>query len=166
MASSSFLDPSSFRVIDPYETKVPESNGELGRDDFMRLLITQLQNQDPLSPLEDKDFIAQLSQFSSLEQLMQVASAPRHRERLALHHEQHPGRPRARPLESRSRQGSIDPLHEPTPFLLPVHEAGDPADRLPESPEILRADALHPHEVRERRKVARLCAAPKQNERG
>ncbi len=39
---------------------------------FMKLLITQLKNQDPLSPVEDKEFIAQLAQFTSLEKLSSI----------------------------------------------------------------------------------------------
>ncbi|WP_233254280.1 flagellar hook assembly protein FlgD [Salipaludibacillus keqinensis] len=44
-------------------------NQDLDKDAFMKILLTQLQNQDPMNPMEDKEFIAQMAQFSSLEQM-------------------------------------------------------------------------------------------------
>jgi flagellar basal-body rod modification protein FlgD len=44
----------------------------LGKDDFLRLLVAKLENQNPLEPAEDSEFVAQLATFSSLEQLISV----------------------------------------------------------------------------------------------
>ena len=52
---------------------VRETKGDsLGKSDFLLLLVTQFKHQDPLNPMDDKEFVAQLSQFSSLEQLMNL----------------------------------------------------------------------------------------------
>lgn len=51
-----------------------EVKQEMGKDDFLELLITQLTNQDPLEPMEDREFIAQMAQFSTLEQMTNMSS--------------------------------------------------------------------------------------------
>lgn len=50
-------------------------DGTLGKDDFMKILIAQLQNQDPTNPMQDTEFIAQMAQFSALEQTMNLTKA-------------------------------------------------------------------------------------------
>lgn len=46
------------------------AGGAMGKDQFVKLLVTQMQNQDPLNPMDGKDLAAQLAQFSSVEQLI------------------------------------------------------------------------------------------------
>ena len=58
-------------IINPTRATSPAATGpkELGQDEFLKLLVTQLKYQDPLKPLENQDFIAQTAQFSQLSQM-------------------------------------------------------------------------------------------------
>ena len=63
---------SEFDVV-PSEYSTGKSNtSALGKDEFLNLLVTQLQYQDPLEPSSDTEFIAQMAQFSSLEQMQNL----------------------------------------------------------------------------------------------
>jgi len=61
----------------PYLSDIPARipKTELGKDDFMKLLITQMQNQDPLEPMDNNAYIAQMAQLSSLEQMSNLTQS-------------------------------------------------------------------------------------------
>ncbi len=61
------IDPLSQLGIQPEENAPSQ---ELGRDEFLKMLIAQLENQDPINPQDASEFTAQLAQFSTLEQLL------------------------------------------------------------------------------------------------
>ncbi|MCL2295243.1 MAG: flagellar hook assembly protein FlgD [Spirochaetes bacterium] len=49
------------------------NRNQLGKEDFLKILITQLTHQDPTNPMEDREFIAQMAQFSMLEQMTNMS---------------------------------------------------------------------------------------------
>lgn len=67
------IDPSLYLKNQSTTREAPDNN--LGKDDFLRILMAQLQNQDPTNPMDDREFISQLAQFSALEQTMNMATA-------------------------------------------------------------------------------------------
>lgn len=61
------------QIINEGTAKTADRNtGELGKSDFLNLLVTQLRYQDPLNPTDDKEFIGQMAQFSALEQMQNL----------------------------------------------------------------------------------------------
>lgn len=55
------------------DNSAPKATNQYDKDMFMKLLLAQIANQDPMSPMEDKEFIAQMAQFSSLEQMQTIS---------------------------------------------------------------------------------------------
>lgn len=73
-------DSVSSRVVWPHYDKnnvqaaaKRQPSDSLGKDQFLSILVAQLRNQDPMQPMQDKDFIAQMAQFTSVEQLMNMS---------------------------------------------------------------------------------------------
>jgi flagellar basal-body rod modification protein FlgD len=70
---SNTIDPSL--LLSNYKPPERKTGSQiLGKDDFLKILLVQLQNQDPLNPLEDKEFIAQMANFSTLEQMVNMTT--------------------------------------------------------------------------------------------
>ena len=57
------------------KTDTTSTSNEMGKDAFIQLLVTQMKYQDPLNPMDNSEMLAQLAQFTALEQMMNVAQA-------------------------------------------------------------------------------------------
>jgi flagellar basal-body rod modification protein FlgD len=68
--------PSNLNANPAAATQAPKSgaNSAMGKDQFLKLFVAQLQHQDPMSPMQDSDFMGQMASFSTLEQVSNMAT--------------------------------------------------------------------------------------------
>ncbi|MEO8212777.1 MAG: flagellar hook capping FlgD N-terminal domain-containing protein [Myxococcales bacterium] len=74
MATAPILDLTSPKDALPPSTETRQGSNKLGKDEFLKLLVAQLANQDPTKPQDSSQFVAQLAQFSALEQQQNTVS--------------------------------------------------------------------------------------------
>ncbi len=70
MATSDTTTPGSGPAAPTQPKTVEKTNDALGKDEFLKLLVAQMKNQDPMNPMDGQQMAAQLAQFSSVEQLI------------------------------------------------------------------------------------------------
>jgi flagellar basal-body rod modification protein FlgD len=63
------------QIIGAPSTGPSNASSALGKDDFLKLLVGQLQHQNPLDPIKDEDFMGQMAQFSTLEQITNMGAS-------------------------------------------------------------------------------------------
>ncbi|MCL2006734.1 MAG: flagellar hook assembly protein FlgD [Treponema sp.] len=73
-ATAAIVEAENRRLTNEYNLSTTSPEQTLGKDDFLRILLTQLAHQDPTAPMQDREFIAQMAQFSSLEAMTNMAA--------------------------------------------------------------------------------------------
>jgi flagellar basal-body rod modification protein FlgD len=71
----SSVTPTSSTGAPATTTQASNKAASLGKDDFLKLFVAQLQHQDPMNPMQDAEFMGQMAQFSTLEQITNMAGA-------------------------------------------------------------------------------------------
>ena len=66
--------PQKVLTLDEMKPK-GSTGGEMGKDQFLKLFVAQLQHQDPMNPMNDSEFMGQMASFSTLEQVSNLAAA-------------------------------------------------------------------------------------------
>lgn len=75
MSVPAISGPTTSGSTDPSVASLTGNNNQLGEQSFLQLLVAQLQNQDPMQPMDDTQFISQLAQFSTLQTMQQIQSS-------------------------------------------------------------------------------------------
>ena len=75
MTASISSIPESFRTLESTQQKEIARTSSLGQEDFLKLLMTQLQNQDPMEPMDNGEFMGQMAQFSTVEGITEMGDS-------------------------------------------------------------------------------------------
>ena len=71
----SALEPTSSSTLSTTGSTLQRKGAEMGKDQFLKLFVAQLQHQDPMNPMKDAEFMGQMASFSTLEQVAKLATA-------------------------------------------------------------------------------------------
>ncbi|HBN84131.1 MAG TPA: hypothetical protein DDZ89_09830, partial [Clostridiales bacterium] len=69
-----YINVNTVNITNQYNKNGTIQQAKNNKDDFLKILVSQLQNQDPLNPVNDTDFIAQMTQFSIAEEVTKINS--------------------------------------------------------------------------------------------
>lgn len=75
MTASISSIPESFRTLESTQQSEIKRTSTLGQDDFLKLLMTQLQNQDPMKPMDNGEFMGQMAQFSTVQGITEMGDS-------------------------------------------------------------------------------------------